>query len=117
LTVLRKQLSIFLLFTLLLTQYAKHISYLECRAANFFASKSNVECDCNKVFTDIKNTSETPDSIPRHTHLHIDENYCPFHAAWQVADQTSLRKLLFPLLEEAILNGVSNDCEHPPQVG
>jgi hypothetical protein len=117
LTVLRKQLSIFLLLVLLLTQYAKHISYLECRAVNFFADKNAAHCDCNRVFADTKTPDVIPDSIPRHTHIQVDENYYPFHAEWQVTDQTILRKLLFPFLEDAILNGVINEFEHPPQAG
>jgi hypothetical protein len=69
------------------------------------------------VFADAKTPDVIPDSAPRHTHIQVDENYYPFHAEWQVADQTTLRKLLFPFLEDAILNGVSNECEHPPQAG
>lgn len=69
-----RKISILLLFTAFATgQYAKQLSYWQCKLVNIVLP-SSPPCDCERLVidTDTDNPLATPVT---HTHLHLDDLY------------------------------------------
>lgn len=72
---LRKGTAIFAILVFLLSQYARQISYIECRLANTFTPAS-LRCDCEKKLTD-ENAADSNKPIKEHRHIHADDYFFP----------------------------------------
>jgi hypothetical protein len=113
LTIFRKINCIILLFAFLLLQYARHISYLQCQAANYFAPSSPT-CDCNKAFTE-KSPADGSQPVPVHHHTHLEEYYCCTKAAGVVKNTNHLSLMRFAAYQCILPAGVKDEVIHPPQ--
>ncbi|MEO7983584.1 MAG: hypothetical protein ABI688_05855 [Bacteroidota bacterium] len=72
---MRKLSAILLLSIFTFSQYARQLSYLECKLSNTFKFNS-VKCDCEKqAGLDKKDNNQSPSS-KTHTHIHLDEFFC-----------------------------------------
>jgi len=69
----RKFCAIIFLIAVATSQYAKHISYLECRLSNYLSTESE-KCDCEKIQTNTGDTSADTAPIPSHRHVHFDDS-------------------------------------------
>jgi hypothetical protein len=68
----RKLSAILLISLLAFSQYARQLSYLECKLSNTFKPDSS-RCDCDKkAGLDKKDNNQSPVSKV-HTHIHFDE--------------------------------------------
>ncbi|MGB4845701.1 MAG: hypothetical protein WBP16_14640 [Ferruginibacter sp.] len=82
-----KLTSIVLICLFALSQYAKQLSYIECRISNTFKADA-VKCDCEtKLVQDNPSSPEDPVGLV-HFHVHIDDvfflNDNPDIAAWKL---------------------------------
>jgi hypothetical protein len=70
----QKIASILLICLFALSQYAKQLSYIECKLSNNFKAE-NAKCDCETKLA--QDTSSAPDQPANttHFHLHADEIY------------------------------------------
>lgn len=67
-----KLTSILLIFLFALSQYAKQLSYIECRISNAFKADA-VKCDCETKLVQVNPSSpEQPEGLV-HFHVHIDD--------------------------------------------
>lgn len=116
LTVLRvrKCTTIVLFLSFFALQYARQISYLQCRYANY-SRPTGSKCDCGQILI----AGTQPGSFdlfpPDHQHLHLDEWFSTFlcqefydrtmavHTTWYVANKT------------AITTGIRTNPDHPPR--
>lgn len=73
---LKKFITILLLINFLVFQYARQLSYWECRLSDYFKPE-NEKCDCEKLIKVIIGQTRPP-SIPiAHNHFHVDESFYP----------------------------------------
>jgi hypothetical protein len=73
---LRKVTTILLLSSFLVFQYARQLTYWECRVSNSF-KVSNEKCDCEQAINQVTDQSE-PLQVPvHHNHFHVDETFFP----------------------------------------
>lgn len=73
---LRKIITILLLTNFLVFQYARQVSYWECRVFNYFKTE-NQKCDCEKLIKVITGqTKPSPDPVI-HNHFQLDESFYP----------------------------------------
>jgi len=63
-----------LLAAFVVLQFAKQVSYAECRVASYF-SGSGQPCDCEKIFVDNIEQNQSTQLPLSHQHLHIDDMY------------------------------------------
>lgn len=69
---MRKLSAILLISIFAFSQYARQLSYLQCKFSNSFKT-SSAKCDCEKqAGFDKQDTSQSPVS-KTHTHIHLDE--------------------------------------------
>jgi len=54
------------------SQYARQLSYLECKFSNTFKT-STTKCDCEKQAGFDKKNDKQPPVSATHTHIHMDE--------------------------------------------
>ena len=73
---LRSITTILLLTSFLVLQYARQVSYWECRLSNYFKTE-NQKCDCEKLIK-LNASQEEPFPVPAvHNHSHLDESFYP----------------------------------------
>jgi hypothetical protein len=75
---LKNGITILLLINFLVFQYARQLSYWECRLSNSFKTK-NEKCDCEKMVTSIAGSPKSQGTPVTHNHFHVDESFFP---AW-----------------------------------
>lgn len=68
----RKISAILLFLVFILSQYIRHLAYLECRIENAFNSATR-QCDCEKLNTFEAGNHEFPSAPVPHTHFHPDD--------------------------------------------
>ncbi|MEI9909328.1 MAG: hypothetical protein WDO71_06505 [Bacteroidota bacterium] len=107
--------SIILLASFVIAQYAKQVSYLECRLSNYFNIPAE-KCDCEKILIKDKGVADqSPLPVP-HNHVHVDETYFP--------PQNVKPKLSFPgncvvhipCKDTVLSDGFYNRPDRPPAV-
>ncbi|MBP8114646.1 MAG: hypothetical protein KAY50_04760 [Chitinophagaceae bacterium] len=71
---MRKILAISLICLFALSQYAKQLSYVECKLSNTFKAET-AKCDCETILS--QDNTSTPDQPANttHFHVHIDDVY------------------------------------------
>ena len=69
---MRKLSSILLISLFAFSQYARQLSYLECKFSNTFKLSSD-KCDCEKQAGFDKENSDQSPFAKTHTHFHPDE--------------------------------------------
>jgi hypothetical protein len=68
-----RQLSAILLISIFaFSQYARQLSYLECKFSNTFKT-STTKCDCEKQAGFDKQDTNQPPVSATHTHIYLDE--------------------------------------------
>lgn len=71
-----KNLSAIILITAFIAaQYARQVSYLECKLSNTFKTAAE-KCDCEKIMSGEDDMDTYPVPVP-HNHVHVDESYLP----------------------------------------
>jgi hypothetical protein len=73
---LKKLTTILLLASFLVFQYARQVSYWECRLSNSFKI-SNEKCDCEQMINQVSDQSEPLPFPAHHNHFHVDETFFP----------------------------------------
>jgi len=110
---LKKLTTILLLASFLVFQYARQISYWECRLSNSF-KVTNEKCDCEQLSNQLSDQSEP---VPAHNnHFHVDETFYPaFTLAIKksfVIQQSSLGMTLQVFINKII----ASRLDRPPQM-
>lgn len=71
---MQKTAALILFAAFVVLQFAKQVSYAECRLTNYF-SGTGQPCDCEKILAE-KTGLEKSTQLPlSHQHLHIDDMY------------------------------------------
>jgi hypothetical protein len=70
----QKKAAYILLAAFIVLQFAKQVSYAECRLANYFAANGQ-PCDCEKIFAEKTGQDQSTQLPASHQHLHIDDVY------------------------------------------
>jgi hypothetical protein len=112
-----RSITIMLMLTsFLVLQYARQVSYWECRLSNYFKTASQ-KCDCEKLVKQVEGQGETSPVPVVHNHFHLDESfypsriisaeeiYCAAISAWCLARQFFTGKI------------IPARVDHPPQIG
>jgi hypothetical protein len=63
-----------LLSAFIVLQFAKQVSYAECRLTNYFSGPGQ-QCDCEKIFAENTVQDKSTQLPLSHQHLHIDDMY------------------------------------------
>ncbi|MEP6674580.1 MAG: hypothetical protein ABJA78_05480 [Ferruginibacter sp.] len=71
---MKNSLAILFISIFAFSQYAKQLSYLECKLANNFKKTTGQQCDCEKQ-TDVSNTDKDLPPSKNHTQFNLDEFY------------------------------------------
>ena len=69
---MRKLSAILLISIFAFSQYARQLSYLECKFSNTFKT-ATTKCDCEKQSGFDKKDGKEPPVSKIHTHIHLDE--------------------------------------------
>jgi hypothetical protein len=113
----RKFTAIILLTAFVASQYARHISFFECKLANYFKA-STERCDCEKIIGE-KSNSADQDPLPVvHNHFHLDESYCP--PGKSETDNHSIdSRIIYSTAHFTLLitEGFFGSVDRPPQMG
>jgi hypothetical protein len=110
----RKPVAVILLFAFVAAQYARQVSYLECKLVNYF-SQSAVKCDCEKL---LGFTTDSPaSSLPIiHNHIHLDEWYSLAHG-YALLHPVQKQNHQWPVIPGPMLAaGRIGSPDHPPQL-
>ena len=106
--------AIFLICVFAFSQYAKQLSYMECKLANNFKSTAQ-QCDCEKKFETDSSAKKSTAPQP-HFHPVIDEYF-------STAQQYSITRIIQFLIEKKTFHFNSNLSEgnnlspdRPPQI-
>jgi hypothetical protein len=76
-TAMKKATTAILVFIVfLVSQYARHIAYLECKLS--YTNSGQPPCDCEKRFIVDQDADQRAPSPIHHRHIHFDEAYIPF---------------------------------------
>ncbi|MBN8676122.1 MAG: hypothetical protein J0L56_18465 [Chitinophagales bacterium] len=71
---MQKKAAYILLAAFIVMQFAKQVSYAECRLTNYF-SGSGKQCDCEKILAEKTGLDQSTQQPAGHQHLHIDDMY------------------------------------------
>lgn len=71
---MQKKAAYILLAAFIVMQFAKQVSYAECRVTNYF-SGSGKQCDCEKILAEKTGLEKSTQLPVSHQHLHIDDMY------------------------------------------
>jgi hypothetical protein len=71
---LQKIIAIALICVFAFSQYAKQLSYVECKVSNTFKSET-AKCDCETILSNNIPVSPDQPANPTHFHVHIDDVY------------------------------------------
>lgn len=96
-----------------LSQYARQLSYLECRLGNSF-KESSTRCDCEKILQSPAPADETIPAAKTHAHFHPDEFFLlKKEPSAKPAQPISVNKNSYYLLHEP--DGVLHPPFQPPR--
>lgn len=94
--------SILLICLFALSQYAKQLSYIECKLSNNFKAE-NAKCDCETKLA--QDSSESPDQPANTTHFHVHANDVYFK------EEHSVNNPLFASFKKLNSYYLSFECE------
>ncbi|HLG39396.1 MAG TPA: hypothetical protein VI461_06995 [Chitinophagaceae bacterium] len=99
---MRKLSAILLIGLFTFSQYARQLSYLECKLSNVF--KPNLsKCDCDKKISLVSQDSNPSPASKVQTHIHLDEFF-------SIAGEVDINSFAKSLAKAACLNG-DDECE------
>jgi len=112
---LKKITTILLLASFLVFQYARQVSYWECRVSNSFKA-NNEKCDCEQLVDQVADQGEPFPASAHNNHFHVDDGFYPAGAVAIkksiVINQSSRGMTLTVFLN----NIIASRLERPPQM-
>lgn len=113
---MRSITTILLLTSFLVLQYARQLSYWECRLSNSFKTESQ-KCDCEKL---VKQAARQDEAFPVpavHNHFHLDESYYPSRNISTEGINHATVSAWFPAGFIFIGKVIPGRLDRPPQIG
>lgn len=107
---------IILLIAFITSQYAGHLSYFECKLANYFRADTE-NCNCEQVIRQEDSSAEQSPAPVAHNHIHIDESYCPPVKTEPGTHPADIRIIYLSAHTSLLASGVYGNTDHPPQFG
>jgi len=104
---------VFIVF--IISQYARHIAYLECKFSSY-TNSSQPPCDCEKRFIADQDADQQIPSPIHHRHIHLDEVYIPFSFPVTVFAQFKNDPDRQIAITGKVLPGFRSDLLRPPLV-
>jgi hypothetical protein len=112
---LRKMLTILLLANFLVFQYARQVTYWECRFFNYLKTE-NKKCDCEKISKLIAGQTKSFPVPALHNHFHLDESFYPSFSIHDMGyNQASHFTSRDPRQKSACKRGAGR-LDRPPQL-
>jgi hypothetical protein len=108
---MRKPSVIILLIAIVTAQYARQVSYWECRLANSF-QENNLRCNCERLLLSPDST-DTPAIPMGHNHAHLDDLYNAIHEYHQFIALVNL-KPFFNVYNDFLPEGIRIAHDRPP---
>jgi hypothetical protein len=106
--------AIILLASFVIAQYAKQVSYLECRLSNYFNTPAE-KCDCERILTKDKGVADQSPLPAPHNHIHVDEAYFPPKKLKRELSFPGNCVIYVPGRDTELSDGIYNQPDHPPQ--
>lgn len=106
--------TILLLISFLVFQYARQLSYWECRLFNSFRA-GNETCDCEALVKTITGPSNAEQLPAAHNHVHIDESFYPARIDGTISFYTQLPAR--PMTKNYFIPArLPRSIDRPPQI-
>jgi hypothetical protein len=106
--------TILLLASFLVFQYARQVSYWECRLSNSF-KVSNEKCDCEQMINQVTDQSE-PQVPVHHNHFHVDETFFPA-CALAIKKSFDMQQSSQGMMLQVFINRIiASRLDRPPQM-
>jgi hypothetical protein len=112
---LKKTTTILLLASFLVFQFARQVSYWECRLSNSFKA-GNEKCDCEQLSNQVSDQSEPFPISAHHNHIHVDETFYPAYT--HTIKKSFVLKQSSPgsMLQVFINRIMASRLDRPPQM-
>lgn len=112
---LRKIITILLLTNFLVFQYARQVSYWECRIFNYLKTE-NQKCDCEKISKMIAGQTQSSPVSAIHNHFHLDESFYPSFSIPEMGYYYASQFTRQMPREDSICKRGTGRLDRPPQL-